>query len=74
MSFMTGGTFIVPLANNCNVLVGGEFPRNVHLDLAIFLDVFHLRTTLANKVTVQRIPRALRQGASLRRGNTSQCC
>ena len=42
--------FIVPLANNCNVLVGGELPRKVHLDLAIFLDVFHLQTTLANQL------------------------
>ena len=32
-----------------------------------FLDVLHLRAALANKVTVQRILRALRQGASLRR-------
>ena len=66
MSFMTDGTcmiFIVPLANNYNVLVGG-FPRCVHLDLVIFLDVFHLQATLATKVPVQRIPRALRQGVS----------
>ena len=55
--------FIIPLANNHNVLVGGDFPRNVRLDLVIFLDVLHLRATLTNKVTVQRIPRALRQGA-----------
>ena len=55
------------IASNYNVLVGG-FPRNVHLDLAIFLDVLNLRATLTNKVTVQRIHRALR------RGNTSQCC
>ena len=60
--------FIVSLANNY-VLVGG-FTRNVHLDLLIFLDVLHLRATLANKSTVQRLPRGLRQGASLRRGNT----
>ena len=65
---------IVPLANNCNVLVGGEFPRTVHLDLVIFLDVLHLRATLTNKVTVRRMPRALHQGASHRRGNTSQRC
>ena len=52
--------FIVPLANNYNVLLGGEFPRNVQLDLAIFLEVLHLRATLTNKVTVQRTPRALR--------------
>ena len=32
------------------------------------MDVLHLR----DKVTVQRIPRALRLGASLRRGNTSR--
>ena len=62
-----------PHPNNCNVPVGGEIPNNVHLDL-IILVVLHLRATLTNKVTVQRIPRALRQGASLRRGNTSQCC
>ena len=62
--------FIVSLANIYNVLVGGEFPRNVHLDIVIFLDVLHLR----DNVTVQHIPRALHQGASLRRGNTSQCC
>ena len=61
--------FIVPLANNRKVLVGG-FPKTVHRDLVIFLDVLHLRATIANKVIVQRIPRALRQGASLRRGNT----
>ena len=65
--------FIVPLANNHNVLVGG-FPRNVHLDFVIFLDVLHLRATLAHKVAVQSIPRELRQGAPLRRGVTSQCC
>ena len=65
--------FIVPLTNNYNVLVGG-FLRNVRLDLVIFLDVFHLRATFASKVTVQRIPRALRHGASVRRGNSSQCC
>ena len=64
--------FIGALANNYNVLVGGKFARDVHLDLVIFLDVLHLRATLTNKVTVQRIPRALRQGASLRRGDTSQ--
>ena len=61
--------FIISLANNRNVLIGG-FPRNIHLDLVIFLDVLHLR----DKVTVQRIPRALHQGASLRRGNISQRC
>ena len=59
--------FIVPLANHCNVLVSG-FPRNAHLELVIFLDVLHLRV----KETEQRIPRALRQGASSR-GNTSPC-
>ena len=32
------------LANSYNVLVGREFPRNVHLDLVIFLDVLHLRS------------------------------
>ena len=57
------------LANNCNVPIGA-FPRNVRLDLVIFLTVLHLRV----KITVQRIPRALRPGASLRCGNTSQCC
>ena len=66
--------FIVYLTNNYNVLVGGEFPTKEHLDLVIFLDVLHLQVTLTKKVTVQHIPRALRQGASLRRGNTSQCC
>ena len=54
---------------HCNVLVGG-FLRNVRLDLAVYLDVLHLRIN----VTVQRIPRALRQSASLRRGKTSLCC
>ena len=38
--------FSLSLANSYNVLVGGEFPRNVHLDLVIFLDVLHLRATL----------------------------
>ena len=66
--------FIVPLANNYDVLVGGEFPRNVHLDLVVFLDVLHLRAALINKITVERVPRAFRQGASLRRGDTSQWC
>ena len=65
--------FIVSLANNYNVLVG-RFPKNVHLDLVIFLDVLHAQATVSNKVTVQRLPRALRQGASLRRGNASQSC
>ena len=64
---------IVSLANIYNVLVGG-FPRNVHLDLVISLDVLDRRAILTNKVTVQRILRALRQGASLRCGETSQCC
>ena len=50
-------------------LIGG-FLKNVRLDLVIFLDVLHLRV----KITAQLIPRALRQGASLRRGNTSQRC
>ena len=31
-----------PHPNNCNVLVGGEFPNNVHLDLIIFLVVLHI--------------------------------
>ena len=48
--------FFVPLANNHNMLVGG-LPRNAHLDLVIILDVVHLRATLTNKVTVQRLPR-----------------
>ena len=65
--------FIISLANNWNVLIGG-FPRNVHLDLVLFLDVLHLQATFTNKGTVQRIPRALHQGASLRRGDTSQRC
>ena len=52
----------------------GGFPRNVHVDFLIFLDVLHLRATLTNKVTVQRILRTIRQGVSLRRGSTSQCC
>ena len=56
-------------ANNCNVLFGG-FLRNVHLDLVLFLEERHLRV----KVTVQRIPRALRPGASLRCVNTPQRC
>ena len=60
---------IVLLARNYNVLIGEEFPTKEHLDLVIFLDVQNLRV----KVTVQRILRALRQGASFRRGNT-QCC
>ena len=38
--------------------------------LVVCLDVLHLRIILTNKVTVQRIPRALRQGVSLRRGDT----
>ena len=63
--------FIVSLANNYNVLVG-RFPRNVHLDLVTFLDVLHLRATLTSKVTVLRLPRALRQGPSLRCGTISQ--
>ena len=62
--------FIVLLAHNYNVLIGEEFPTEEHLDLVIFLDVQNLRV----KVTVQRILRALCQGASFRRGNTSQCC
>ena len=56
--------FIILLASNCKVLVGGEFPVNVRLDLVIFLDVLHLRAFHTN-------PRALRQGASRRRGNAT---
>ena len=42
--------FIVLRANNRNVLVGGEFPRNVRLDLVILLDVLHLRAIVTYEV------------------------
>ena len=42
--------FIVLRANNRNVLVGGEFPRNVRLDLVILLDVLHLRSIVTYEV------------------------
>ena len=42
--------FIVLLANNRNVLVGGEFSGNVRLDLVTFLDVLHLRAILTKEI------------------------
>ena len=51
-----------------------DFVRKYIFDFVIFLDVLHLRFTLTNNVIVQRITRAFRQNASLRRGDTLQCC
>ena len=67
MSFMTGGTawslsFLSPTITT--------FWLADSRSLVVLLDVRQLR----DKVTEQRIRRALRPGASLRRGNTSQCC
>ena len=42
--------FIILLANNRNVLVGGECRGTLRLDLVIFMDVLHLRPILTNEV------------------------
>ena len=58
-------------ANNYNVLVGGEFQRNVHLDKLIFLDVLHLRACEGGVDVVGVVTPLVRGGAQVLHGDQS---